>query len=61
MQPCAVTAVDGQNSQRNVHHVTVITGASGATKDTQMRWNFLNIGLILKFYYSILTGPPEKC
>lgn len=31
MQPCAVTAVDGQNSQRNVHHVTVITGASGAT------------------------------
>lgn len=31
MQPCAVTAVDGQNSQRNVRHVTVITGASGAT------------------------------
>lgn len=32
-----------------------------SSKDTQMRWIFLNIGLILKFYYSILTGPPEKC
>lgn len=39
MQLCAI---DGQNSHRNVHHVTVITGASGATGKVErwawMRW-----------------------